>query len=366
MSFNNLNRILTLAFLLIHCICISAQTDSLLKSPIEWEVFPIINYDSDVGFGYGGKSFLYNILESKESFDLTIYNSTKGERWYRFVFSYPDRQRRQGNKYPFALDLIFDFDKWINYKYYSPWYDYKNGTIINSIEEYIRESIELTSMFSRGFIKDFVAELGLRFKNISCYNFDSTGVLKTTFPSEVKYLSIIFNFRLDTRTNINNPLSGHLIEIDNEYSPDILKINHSFFKFGILAQHYITIFIPNFVWANRILVQVNSDEYYQLELSLGGNSTMRGLPQDRYLGTSLALINSEFRFPIWKRFGGIAGIDVGSINYLSENDFFEKDAGWIINPVIGLRFYMDNFIARFDVGFGSESARIYFNFGHIF
>lgn len=65
----------------------------------DWEVFPIFSYDTDVGFGYGFKGFFYNFLEKKESFDLTVYNSTKGGRWYQFIFSSPDIQRRQGTKY---------------------------------------------------------------------------------------------------------------------------------------------------------------------------------------------------------------------------------------------------------------------------
>jgi len=82
---------------------LNAQDSSL--SNYEIELFPILNYDSDAGFGYGGKGFLYNFLCGKESFDLTLYNSTKGERWYRFIFSFPDIQRRQGTKYPIAFDL---------------------------------------------------------------------------------------------------------------------------------------------------------------------------------------------------------------------------------------------------------------------
>lgn len=366
MPSTDLNKLIFLILMIFNYITLTAQTDSALKSSIEWEAFPIINYDSDAGLGYGGKGFLYNILENNESFDLTLYNSTKGERWYRFVFSYPDRQRRQRTIYPLAIDIIFDYDKWIDNKYYSTQYNYEKGKFENHIESYIREPIELTALFSKGYLKDFVAELGLRFKSISCYDFDSTGVLKTTIPSEVKYISIIFNFRLDTRTDFNHPLGGYVIEIDNEYSPDMLKKVHSFYKLGILALHYTALYKQNYVWANRVFLQYTSDVYYQLQLSLGGNNSMRGLPQDRYLGTSLALINSEFRYPIWKRLGGIAGIDVGSINFLCGDDYFEKDPDWIINPVLGLRYYLDNFIARFDVGFGAESTGIYFNFGHIF
>lgn len=335
-----------------------AQIDSLSLHKSEWEVFPILNYDSDAGFGYGGKGFLYNFLGGKESFDLTLYNSTKGERWYRVIFSFPDIQRRQGTKYPIAFDLTFDYDKWINYKFYSSYYDFQTGNFTDGSENYIREPIELTAIFSRGFTKDFVAELGARFINISCYNFDSTGSLQYKTPANVKYISFIFNFRWDTRINFINPQNGFVLEIDNEYSPDLFKQGYSFYKIGILGQHYFTLFKPNFVWANRIILQsISSEVNYQLQLPLGGNNTLRGLPQDRYLSNSTVLINSEFRFPIWWRLGGIAGVDLGNS---------ESTSDWIINPVVGLRFYMDNFVVRFDVGFGKETTGIYFNFGHVF
>lgn len=334
-----------------------AQTDSLIEHKSEWEIFPIINYDSDAGFGYGGKGFLYNFLGKQESFDLTIYNSTKGERWYRVVFSSPDIQRRQGTKYPIAIDLAFDYDKWINYKFYSTYYNYQTGEVIGS-ENYIREPFELTAMLSRGFAKDFVAELGARIKNISCYNFDPAGSLQYRTPTNIKYVSFVFNFRWDTRTNYINPQNGFVLEMDNEIARDIINPpSQNFYKIGMLVQSYINLFISDLVFANRLNLQGISDVSYQLLLPLGGNNTIRGLPQDRYLSTSTILFNSEIRFPIWKRFGGIAGIDIGNS---------ESTPDWVINPVIGLRFYMDNFVVRFDVGFGSETTGIYFNFGHVF
>lgn len=356
--------VIVLLFILLLSPSINAQKDSL--NNFEIELFPILNYDSDAGFGYGGKGFLYNFLGGEESFDFTLYNSTKGERWYRVVFSTPDIQRRQGTKYPIAFDLTFDYDKWINYKFYSTYYNYQTGEVVDRSENYIREPIELTAMFSRGFAKDFVAELGARFKNISCYNFDSTGILQYRTQTDVKYLSLIFNFRWDTRTNFINPQNGFVLEIDNEYSPDLFKQGYPFYKLEILSQFYLTLLKPNYVWANRIILQTITDVTYQLQLPLGGNNTVRGLSQDRYLSTSTTLINSEFRFPVWKRFGGIAGLDMGSIGSFFCDSNRENDPGWIINPVLGLRFYMDNFVVRFDVGFGSETTGIYFNFGHVF
>ena len=92
-------------------------------------------------------------------------------------------------------------------------------------------------------------------------------------------------------------------------------------------------------------------------ISMGGNNSIRGLPQDRYLSTSSILLNEELRFPIWWRFGGILGVDIGNSETTPE---------WIFNPVLGLRFNMDNFIVRVDFGFSKESTGFYFNFGHLF
>ena len=57
---------------------------------------PILMYDNDIGFGYGGKVKFVDYLGKKESFDLILFNSSKGERWYVFTFSMPDLEIRQG------------------------------------------------------------------------------------------------------------------------------------------------------------------------------------------------------------------------------------------------------------------------------
>jgi len=38
----------------------------------------------------------------------------------------------------------------------------------------------------------------------------------------------------------------------------------------------------------------------------------------------------------------------------------------VSNPVVGLRYFMDTFVIRFDMGFGPEQMGVYFNFGHLF
>ena len=349
---------------------LNAQDSSLSNSEIE--LFPILNYDSDAGFGYGGKGFLYNFLCGKESFDLTLYNSTKGERWYRFVFSFPDIQRRQGTKYPIAFDLTFDYDKWISYRYYGVEYFYHRDSLFE-YETYTREPFEISAMFSKGFTNEFVVSAGLKYETISSYNFIKNGeLLKFNSYFNKRYIntvSFLTTIKWDSRNSFINPDNGMVLQLNAEYAPEFSFTNADYLKLSFTFQNYVPLFVPKIILASRIIGQMifPNNVPIQLQLPIGGNNTLRGLPQDRYLSASTFIINNEIRFPIWRRLGGVAGLDIGSTGSTTEYEFWSQQlSGWIINPVLGLRYNMDNFIVRFDVGFGKETTGIYFNFGHIF
>jgi hemolysin activation/secretion protein len=125
------------------------------------------------------------------------------------------------------------------------------------------------------------------------------------------------------------------------------------------------LFIPKTVLALRVGVQglMGSDLPVQVLMPIGGSTTLRGSPQDRYLDKVAAVANTEVRFPIFWRFGGVAGFDFGKV--WSELKDFDLRR-WAVNPVAGLRFYMNTFVVRCDVGFGKETTGLYFNFGHVF
>jgi hemolysin activation/secretion protein len=101
----------------------------------------------------------------------------------------------------------------------------------------------------------------------------------------------------------------------------------------------------------------------QTLISIGENSTLRGFSSDRFVDKTAALFNAELRFPIYRRFGGIIGVHAGKV-WSSISRFDLKN--WHMSPAAGLRFYMNTFVARLDIGFGKETNGVYFNFGHIF
>jgi outer membrane protein assembly factor BamA len=350
-----------------------AQVDSSLQKPARdssrsessIEGLPILMYDTDVGFGFGAKAFFLNYLGRNESFDLTLFQSTKGERWYRLVLSLPDFERRQGTIYPVALDLVVDYDKYIMNNFFGV----GNMSSYSDKEDYTREPIDISLALSRGFTSSLVGQVGWRYKTVRNYNFSEESRLRSLPPalnaSRVSYASLFFSLRYDTRDSYINPSHGSVLQEEAEIVPHSGLENVTFARLSAWAQHYTELLIPKTVLALRLGMQglMGSDLPVQVLLPIGGSTTLRGSPQDRYLDRISAVANAEVRFPIIWRFGGVAGFDFGKVwGELKDFDFHR----WAANPVAGLRFYMNTFVVRCDVGFGKETTGLYFNFGQVF
>jgi outer membrane protein assembly factor BamA len=340
-----------------------ARDSSLSESTIEG--LPILMYDTDVGFGYGAKGFFLNHLGLNESFDLLLFNSTKGERYYRLVVSLPDFERRQRKVYALAVDFIIEYDKWIKNNFFGV----GNTSSFSDKEDYTREPIDISLALSRGFTTSLVGQVGWRYKTVRNFNFSEESRLRSLAPalnaSRVSYASVFFSLRYDTRNSYINPSQGSVLQGDAEVIPHSGLENVSFTQLSVWAQHYTELLIPSTVLALRLGMQglMGSDLPVQVLLPIGGGSTLRGSPQDRYLDKVSAVANAELRFPIFWRFGGVAGFDFGKVwRELKDFDLHR----WAVNPVVGLRFYMNTFVVRCDVGFGKETTGLYFNFGQAF
>ena len=329
------------------------------------EPFPILSYDTDTKLGYGAKLFLFNLLKLHESFDMVLFNSTNGERWYHFVFSIPDFELREGTEYPIAIDFILDYDKWLRNNFYGV----GNRSIVSDGERYTRIPMNMEIDFSRGFSTTFVGQLKMRYMSIENNNFEADSRLAVLSPplnsGTVTFTSVGLIVRYDTRNSYINASSGLVLQGESELSPDWDLGNTNFTRLTAWIQYYLTLFSPKTILAWRVGLQqvMGNDIPVQVMSSLGGTGTLRGYPQDRFLDKADMLLNVELRFPIFWRFGGVAGLDAGKVwPSLSAMDLRH----WAYNPIAGLRFYMDNFVVRTDIGFGSEGTGFYFNFGQLF
>ena len=208
------------------------------------EPFPIISYDTDIGFGYGAKAFFLNQLDLNESFDLTFFNSTKGERWYRFVLSIPDFELRQGKIYPLAFDFIVDYDKYIKNNFFGV----GNNSSFSNREYYTKEPLEMNLGFSRGFTNNFVGQIGMRYKYARNFNIADTSAIwelpSKLSTSKVNFTSAFINLRYDTRNSFINPSEGIVLQGESEIVFKSSLASVSFNRYAGCFQYYKTLFYP--------------------------------------------------------------------------------------------------------------------------
>ncbi len=341
--------------------CAYPQNDSLRT---QWEALPILSYDTDAGFGYGAKAMFVDLLGHQESFDVTLFNSSKGERWYRFVASYPDFELRQGTVYPLSVDLTVDYDKWITNSFFG----IGNNSQFSERKTYTREPFDCSVIIGRGITSLFVVQTGIRYRSVRNYNFSPGNSLKNLPPAVNSATAImnsmLVNARYDSRNSFITPSSGLVLSGELEYAPVIFGSNTEFTKFSSCVQAYSIVWGRSVI-AGRMIVQslFGGELPVQSLLSIGGTNTLRGIPQDRFLDKSAVVCNLEYRIPIIWRFGGVIGIDAGRVSGSLGNI---PPVNWSVNYVGGIRLYMDTFVVRLDIGVSKETSGFYLNFGELF
>ncbi|MFZ1728868.1 MAG: BamA/TamA family outer membrane protein [Bacteroidota bacterium] len=349
--------------IIIGLFCLTSAALAQVKdtSQVDWNHFPILMYDTDVGFGGGYKTVLRNAFGVRESFDLTLFASTKGERWVRLGASWPDAELRQGSEYPFALDVELDYDKMISNSFFGV----GDHSRFDDREFYTLEPLELSAAVSRGFSPTLVGTISLRAKRIWSYGYEDMSSMPANplNAATCDLWSVALQFRHDSRTSVLQPNDGLVLQADVERALPVTAFSKEWTRLAGWAQYYTALWST--VFAARFGMQglIGSDIPIQHLLPIGGNNTVRGIPKDRFLDRISAVGNLECRFPVYHRLGAVVGIDAGAVAH----DFSDiTTSRWIVAPLAGLRYYLPTFVVRADVGWSQEAVGVYFNFGQVF
>jgi len=329
--------------------------------------FPILIYDTNIGIGYGVKAKFVQYLAKKESFDVIAFNSTKGERWYVFTFSVPDVEIRQGQKYALSFDIKAEYDKYLVYHFFG----LGQSSRESDRTEFTFEKKELQLRVGRGVNPHFIIEAHYVLKNVAYLNVEDD----KPFTSELQEVGSEFSpfmtvlFRYDTSNSQVHPQTGHRFVVQNDIAARFLGTRKTrYHRLTLDCRKYFLLFGQKDVMAFRLLVQKIAGSHVPLsELSsLGGGSemaTLRGFALNRFLDKGKLLAMAEYRFPLWRRLGSVVFLEAGSV----WPSWSRMNLGQpVVDFGFGLRYYLRNFVVRFDTGFSDEGIGIYFNFGHVF
>ncbi len=126
---------------------------------------------------------------------------------------------------------------------------------------------------------------------------------------------------------------------------------------------------PKDTFATRLLVgTITGSPPYLEEFMIGGTESLRGYQTDQFVGTNLALLNTEFRVPMGKKLIGVAFVDVGDAWGGPTAAETEGDISFTAHVGYGLGVRVATPIGplRLDFGLGSGGVQTHFGISQMF
>lgn len=355
------NLLLTLAFLMAITVC-SAQTDSIQQTTKQekiktgWNVggIPVIAFDTDLGFEYGGLVQLFNYGDGttypqyKHMLYAEISRFTKGSGINRLYYDskYLIPGLRITSDLAYLTDKTYDFYGFNGYmsRYNDKWTDDASSNALYKSRAYYKYDRKLTR-----FTTDLQGKFGSSkfgwVGGIGLYDFkvDTVDVDKLNKGKDdadklpyvngglyQKYINwglidssemnggfvtyLKAGFVYDSRDNEPNPMKGMWTEVVLTYAPSALGVGKKYehLKLSITHRQYFTLVHDKLSLAYRLGYQTTllgtTPFYLEPNMTtlflrgatsegLGGSKTLRGILRNRVVGDGIAYGNIEAR---WK------------------------------------------------------------------
>jgi outer membrane protein assembly factor BamA len=367
------------------------------QKPLEISGVPAINFDADEGFGYGVILALYRYDANRELYrwtlQPTVFLTTEGRRDYTLFFDRPSSA-----DHPWRLTSFVGREQQLS----TPWYGMGNNSLYDARIEsggtryfyrYGRDRLRISQDLQHSVAATplrFLIGAGASTDRIDLTPFDSGTTLinqqlggRTPPRGHTNYLRTGLTY--DTRDREIGTRSGTWADLIVQRVDKSLGASDDYTRVTATARHYQP-FGPRVTLANRLLAQNISGDapFYALneiettqksQDGLGGSSSVRGLPKDRYTGKGLLVSNNELR---WR--AGEFRV-AGRSSAIELSGFVDAgrvwDSGLALSSAAselhvgyggGVRLaFGPSFVIATDVGHSSQStAAIYIGLGYLF
>jgi len=378
-------------------VSVAGASSAQQASSIEVSGIPALNYDADEGFGYGAILALYAYDANRTSYrwtlQPTVFLTTEGRRDYTLFYDAPSRPDR-----PWRVTAFAGHEQQLAAPYYgignaTPYdpalergatrYFYRYGRTRD------RASLDLQHAIWRPWVRVLIGA-GASRETINLTPFDSGTTLIERDLSDVAPPRQRTNFvrggiSWDSRDREIGTRSGTWADAILQRVDKSLGATASYTRWTATVRHYQPLG-TRVVFANRLLAQdvIGDAPFYAIseietaqkpQDGLGGASTVRGLPKDRYVGKGIVVSNNEARWT-----AATFGL-AGRPSSLILSAF--ADAGRVWTSGIDARTILDDlhggygggarlsfgpsFVVALDVGHSSEAAApLYIGLGYMF
>ena len=364
---------------------------------LEISGIPALNFDADEGLGYGAILALYKYEPGSATYRWTVqptlFMTTRGRRDYTLFFDSPSTDAR-----PWRVTAYAGREQQLA----APYYGVGNETSYDaSLEtgptryyyryglDRFRASADVQHTLGRPSLR-YLIGAGASSEKVDLTPFDSGSTLIASDmngrqPAATRTNYVRAGLTWDTRDREIGTTSGTWADLLVQRVDSKLGASRNYTRWTAAARHYQPLG-PRVTLANRFVLQntVGDAPFYSLaELpttqksqdGLGGTSSIRGIPKDRYVGKGVLVSNNELR---WR------AADFGLIGRQSSlvlSGFVDAGRVWSDGVDLssalrelhsgyggGVRLgFGPSFVISTDVGHSSQStAAIYTGLGYLF
>ena len=367
------------------------------KRSFEVSGLPALNFDADEGFGYGVILALYGYEPGSTTYrwtaQPTVFLTTEGRRDYTFFVDAPSNAA-----HPWRFTAYAGREQQLAF----PYYGLGNTTLYDSSLEhgstryfyrYGRDRTRVTGDVQHSLGRPTLRALvgvGASVDRINLTPFDSGTTLvqhdlsnRTPATGHTNYVRAGVSW--DTRDREIGTRSGSWIDVLVQRVDKSLGATSDYTKLTAAARHYQPIG-GRVTLASRLVAQNTSADapFYVLgELQttqkpqdgLGGSSSIRGLPKDRFVGRGVMIANNELRwratdFKLLGRESSVVlsgFIDAGRV-WTNDIDLSTALTDLHAGYGGGARLALgSSFVVALDVGHSAQStAPMYIGLGYMF
>ncbi len=174
----------------------------------------------------------------------------------------------------------------------------------------------------------------------------------------------------DTRNDVYNPRRGNYQRVSAEFAGILGGVD--FNKYVSDSRRFFPIGRTKVLALRLLGGLVTGDPPYLEQFLIGGTESLRGYRTDRFVGTRMAILNTELRFPVSQNLLGVLFVDAGDAwggPVASDpafadvvHDSFQTHVGY----GVGVRVKTPIGPLRLDLGFSQEGTETHFGMSHMF
>lgn len=378
----------------------AAAQESPSETGLEIGALPAVNFDSDEGFGYGVIAELYQYGEGGRdpyvwTVQPTVFLTTKGRRDVTVFFDAPHvlpggwrvtvfagRQKQIATPY-YGLGNATAYDESLEADDGPDPFYYRFGLTRTSL------NVDLQRRVGDDIPARFLIGTGMQRATVKPVPEDDGTTLYAMdhgTGEEKAWLNYVrAGLVWDTRDRETGPTSGAWSELVIRRTEQALAADVSFTRISFIDRRYFSL-TDDLVFAHRYLVQdvtagAPDFELFRIQSSfkgaegLGGATTVRGIPRNRYVGRGMLVWNSELRWRVWDLRAFDRDFHVVLSAFLDQGRVWADgfDLGGVFDDLHrgyggGVRVGMgENFVGAADVGTSSEAGLgLYLGLGYLY